>query len=204
MGRKPLNKARIKDPEIQAEWVATLSPFFFNGDLSKATTQEIADRLNVSKATLYKHFSSKQEILEQVVSTRIERIHQFIQTLKAHDMPFRDRLDQSLELVLEALAGISNQFLLDLKNWHSELWTLVEQLQQQIIEDLKVFYQEGKSSGILNDLNPHLLALTDFVVIRHYSDPQFLIENQISMEQALRGYFQLKKEGLFKFVNPHE
>ena len=63
MGRKPLNKARKKDPETQANWVAILSPHFLHGRLSKSTMQEIADILSVSKATLYKHFSFFKEVI---------------------------------------------------------------------------------------------------------------------------------------------
>ncbi|MEM6723310.1 MAG: TetR/AcrR family transcriptional regulator [Bacteroidota bacterium] len=198
MGRKPLNKARKKDPETQANWVAMLSPHFLDGSLSKATIQEIADILSVSKATLYKHFSSKQEILEAVVSTRVEKIIQCSQVLQKKEIPYRDRLEESVSMIIESLAGISNQFLFDLKNWHPNLWMMVEQLHQAVITDLEVFYQEGKKSGILNDLDTRLLALTDLVFIRNFSDPQFLMDNQLNLESAISGYFKLKKEGLFK------
>ncbi|MEO1437161.1 MAG: TetR/AcrR family transcriptional regulator [Bacteroidota bacterium] len=198
MGRKPLNKARKKDPDTQAQWVAILSPYFLDGRLSKATIQEIADILSVSKATLYKHFSSKQEILEAVVSTRLELIIQCSKVLQETAIPYRERLEESVGMIIESLAGISNQFLFDLKNWHPNLWNLVEQLHQTVITDLEAFYQEGKKAGILNDLDTRLLAITDLVFIRNFSDPQFLIDNQLNLESAISGYFKLKKEGLFK------
>src|SRR3970040_383672 len=51
---------------------------FITEGFYKTTMDEIAKDLQISKKTIYKHFESKEDLLEAVCDSRIEMIHRFM------------------------------------------------------------------------------------------------------------------------------
>ncbi len=198
MGRKPTNKKRTDNPEIRAKWIKQLSPKYLDGSLIKSTTSDIAKELNVSKATLYKYFESRKQILEAVVDFKIQEVAEFEEALFDQSIPYEQRYFQAVQVGSVHLAGISNNFLLDLKDWYPELWKKVFQFMFYATDKMREFYEQGIQQGILNDFDPKLLALTDRVFITALSDPQFLIDNELSLHHAINDYFLIKSKGIFK------
>lgn len=201
MGRKPVEKKRIHDPEVRKQWIEKLMPIYMKNGLKKFTMDEISDKLGVSKATIYKHFSSRMEILETVVNTKIEEISAFEVFTMDENIPYMTRYQNAIKNASLRLAGISNQFLLDLKELYPELWERMMSLQFFAAERAKAFYQEGVNKGYLRDFDPSWLALTDRIFLGGLSNPQFLIEHDMTLQTALDNYFRLKGEGIFKKNN---
>ncbi len=198
MGRKPIEKKRIHDPEIRAQWIEKLMPIYMKNGLKRFTMDEVADKLGVSKATVYKHFASRMEILEAVVTTKITEISAFEDYTSDEEIPYMTRYQKSIKNASLRLAGISNQFLLDLKELYPELWERLISLQFFAAERAKAFYQEGIDKGYLNDFDPAWLAITDKIFLVGLSNPQFLIENNMTLQAAVDNYFRLKSVGIFK------
>ena len=65
MGRKPVDKERIDDPELKSAWIKQLSPIYLRNGLTRFTMDDIASKLSISKATLYKYYASREEILDE-------------------------------------------------------------------------------------------------------------------------------------------
>jgi AcrR family transcriptional regulator len=204
MGRKPVEKKRLSDPSIRAEWIAKLMPIYMKSGLKKFTMNEISTELGVSKATVYKHFSSQTEILEEVVRTKITEIAAFEEFVEDQNIPYMTRYHNSIKSASLHLAGISNQFLLDLRELYPDMWERVMSLQYFAAERAKAFYQEGIDKGFLNDFDPNWLAITDKIFIIGLSNPQFLIDNDLTLQKAVDNYFKLKRQGIFKKGNQNE
>jgi len=204
MGRKPVEKKRIHDPEVREEWIKKLMPIYMKNGLKKFTMDEISDKLGVSKATIYKHFSSRMEILEAVVTTKIIEISAYEDFTMDQDVPYLTRYQKSVKNASLRLAGISNQFLFDLRELYPELWGRIISLQTFAAERAKAFYQEGIDKGYLNDFDPAWLAITDRIFLVGLSDPQFLIDHDMTLQSAVDNYFKLKSNGIFKKKNEAE
>lgn len=204
MGRKPVEKKRINDPSIRAKWIAELTPIYMKNGLKKFTMSEISKVLGVSKATVYKHFTSQTEILEEVVRTKIMEIAAFEEFVENENVPYMTRYHNSIKNASLQLAGISNQFLLDLRELYPDMWEKVMSLQYFAAERAKAFYQEGIDKGFLNDFDPTWLAITDKIFIIGLSNPQFLIDNNLTLQKAVDNYFKLKRQGIFKKENQNE
>src|SRR5690606_37205995 len=81
------------------------------------------------------------------------------------------------------LAEMSNQFLLDTKQLYPDLWDKMRSFQDRALFVAEEFYKKGIEAGIMNDINPRLLALTDKMFIRYVSDEKFLDEYDISLKE---------------------
>lgn len=198
MGRKPVQKKRVDDPELKVQWVQTLSQIYLQNGLLKFTMDEIAGKIGVSKATLYKYYRSKEDILEDVVRYKIQEIELFEASLKDDEITFTERYFEVIKQASIMLAEISNRFLAEAKLKHPDLWDKVRRFQDRALEVAERFYQKGIEANILRDINPKILALTDKMFIRSVADDYFLQEHNISVREAFDAYFLMKSKGIFR------
>jgi len=198
MGRKPLDKERVNDPYVKEIWVKELATLYLQYGLEKFTMDKIAKKLNISKATLYKYFSSKDEIIDAVVQYKIQEIITFEDLLVDDNIDFSERFFEIIKTASIMLAEISGQFLHDTKIKHPELFIKMDAFSDRALYAAEKFYQQGIEIGVLNDIDPKILALTDKMFIQAVSNPKFLQEHHISVKEAFDNYFLMKSKGIFK------
>ncbi|CAN5356331.1 TetR/AcrR family transcriptional regulator [soil metagenome] len=198
VGRKPVSKERREDPQQKEAWARVLLPIYIKNGLQKFSMDEVAKQLSISKATLYKHFKSREEIIETALIVKLNDIGSFKEMLFDESQPYLDRYFNSIHLFFAEISGISNEFLLDLKKLYPEIWKRVEFFREYAATMLKAFYQKGIEIGVFNDVDPTILVLNDKMFFDAISDPEFLIQNGLSLQKAFRDYFTLRTQGLFK------
>jgi AcrR family transcriptional regulator len=198
MGRKPVDKNRIDDPELKADWIKQLAPIYLRNGLTRFTMDDIASKLGISKATLYKYYSSREEILDDVVQRRIDEIEALEVDLTDDKIAFTLRYFDIIKQASIMLAEMSNQFLADTRQLYPELWEKMRAFQDRALFVAEEFYKKGIEAGIMNDISPRLLALTDKMFIRSMADDRFLDDYNISLQEAFDGFFEMKSHGIFK------
>lgn len=80
--------------------LATAAELFAQRGFSSASLQDVADRLGITKAALYYHFDSKDEILLTVLRPYLEAADEFLDRHSADQDPHR-LLTEYLDLLLE-------------------------------------------------------------------------------------------------------
>lgn len=198
MGRKALDKERKNDPQKKAEWAVQLIPFFQQRGLRGVTIDDIAAELNKSKATVYKYFGSREEIIATTIAIKLEEIQKFEAYLWNKDLPYLERYKKAVQYLSEHIGDISNLFLADLKHELPNLWILVDEFRKYTIEVLKKYYQEGIDNGTFNDIHPSLMVAGDQFFVNILSDPDFLIGHQLTIKEAFDEYFRMKFYGIMK------
>ncbi len=198
MGRKALNKKRYINPEKQMEWGKQLIPQLQKSGLKDVTMDEVARMLNVSKATVYKYFKSREEIISLCVALKLDEIRYFNDLLTDKKIPYLDRYFKSIEHLTIHIADVSNIFLLDLKQYYPETWLTVMGFIDFALETIKDYYSEGIREGVLEDAAPALMVMSDRFFFQALSDPDFLISHQLTLKDAFRQYFRLKFFGIVK------
>ena len=200
MGRKPIDKVRIDNPELREDWVRQVAPHFFMKGLDAFNMNEISLILDVSKATLYKHYATHVEVLEEMVDMRVAQVAEFDMMLFAVNTDYWQRYRNAILYVCDKLADISATFLGDLQKTFPYLWERMITLQNYMTERLEAFYQQGVREGIIGDYDPRFLAISDRQFIAQVCEPSFLKQNDLSLQSAINAYFQIKLKGIFKTV----
>jgi AcrR family transcriptional regulator len=160
---------------------------------------DIAKNMAVSRATMYKHFSSKEEVIEGVVRIFIDYLEKLEDRTKEDDEKmfaiwFQKLFEQSVNLV----GKITDVFLKDLQAAYPDLYDALKSTLNKREKMTFEFYQDGKNKGIFNLINEKFILLQDNILLREIIDTKFLLYNQMSIEQALYDYYQFKKIQLFK------
>ncbi|CAM4294739.1 AcrR family transcriptional regulator [Paenibacillus endophyticus] len=160
---------------------------------------DIAKHMFVSRATMYKYFSSKEEVIEGVVRIFIDYLEKMEDRTKEDDEKwfgiwFQKLFEQSVNLV----GKITDVFLKDLQSVYPDLYDNLKSVLNKREKMTLEFYQEGKEKGIFNMINEKFILLQDDMLLREIIDAKYLLFNQMSIEQVLSDYYQLKKIQLFK------
>jgi AcrR family transcriptional regulator len=121
---------------------------FFKYGYSKATADEIAREAGVSKRTMYKYFSGKSQILENLIDMKIDFLHQQLQQILNSDFDFPEKLKRTVSAVTEALQELSRDFLDEIRKSVPEIWQKISDYKKELVEKYytKILI-EGKKSG---------------------------------------------------------
>ncbi|OBZ18458.1 TetR family transcriptional regulator [Bacillus sp. FJAT-27264] len=165
---------------------------------------DIAKHMDVSRATMYKYFSSKEEVIAGVVQVFVDYIERLADRNPEDDersfgIWFQKLFDQTVALV----GKITDIFLKDLQTIYPELYDQLRAVLSRREQQALIFYREGKEKGIFNPINERLILLQDDLLLREIINVKYLLQNQISIEQVLYDYYNLKKIQLFKADKIH-
>ena len=198
MGRRSIEKERIRDPRKRKAWIDRIAPVFLEKGFTQYNMDELSKELGCSKATLYKHFESHKEIVSILLSEKIMNLQLFQQILHEDRESYEDRYKRAVTYVSTELADVSNVFLSQLKTVYPDIWSLVDQFKQMAIGVLKEFYTKGIQAEVFHPLNPEMMALSDELFFDVLTDPQFLQSKGMTLKGAFDDYFEMRFNGILR------
>ncbi|WLR50809.1 TetR/AcrR family transcriptional regulator [Bacillus tianshenii] len=160
--------------------------------------QEMARIMNVSKATLYNYFSSKEDIIQEVANHYLDYIQEIDQMVLNDDLSFTYRFQKLFQQGVLSTIYASEAFLNDLKASFPQQYEEMMVARKKRLESIKTFYKKGMDEGIFHSLNASLIIMQDEVTFRRLVDPNFLTEEGLSIQQALYDYYKVKKVQLLQ------
>jgi AcrR family transcriptional regulator len=175
--------------------MAKLLPHVRKHGFKALTMDEISKIMGVSRATLYKYFSTKEEIIEFIVETFIVYILDIIGDTDANQVGarFQQIFGQSV-LLMEYITDI---FLMELESNNSVRYERLKNALIQREQQITKFYNDGIREGIFNDVSGKILIAQD-EILRTILDVRYLLENNLTVEKVLWDYYNIKKYQLFK------
>lgn len=179
-------------------YINKIKPIIRKTSFSQLKIDEIAKYMDISKATLYKRFSSKDEIIQAVVEDYINYLLEGDLDNQNEGISYAERFQKTFIHSLKCVTYISDVFLQDLKESYPHLWDQLVVAQQNRNHNLQVFFESGMQQGVFNQINAQLFMVQDEVVLRRIMDQSFCIQYDITLKQALIDFYNLKKYQLFK------
>lgn len=196
MGRKAGNKEVLDRPEIKNQWALELMPHFQKRGIKGFSMDKVAKVLDKSKATVYKYFRTREEILELIVSHKIQRISTFQVVLNDSTLSFETRYFEAVSILSESIGDISTTFLMDLRKYHPNLWDQIESFRDYAIEILSKFYRLGIEEEKIRSTDLSILKLADELFFSALLSPDFLSTSKLTLQEAFAQYFELKWRGM--------
>ncbi|WML57839.1 TetR/AcrR family transcriptional regulator [Neobacillus sp. PS2-9] len=154
--------------------------------------QEIAQLMNMSRASLYNYFSSKEDILMELNDFCISYIYEAGQMISNTELSYSQRLQKVFEHAVLSAAFSSEIFLKDLQISCMSLYEKKKQARKEQMATIHTFYQNGMEAGFFNELNPTLLMMQDETVLNKLINTSFLMDEELTLERALYDYFLAK------------
>ena len=152
--------------------------------------------MDISKATFYKYFKDKNDVINSFVEKYIENSINFNEC-NSISLLNKDLYFIIFQKILYHFTVGSQIFLNDIKELYTDLW---EKIQLSIFkrnENIVKIYQNSIEAKILENVNPHLLVLQDEVFFSQITQNNFLVTRNLTIQQAIEDYFYLRINQLF-------
>jgi AcrR family transcriptional regulator len=126
-----------------------------------ASMQDIADAVNLQKASLYHHFSSKQEILLTLLDQALDMLIEQVSAVLAQDIPSDEKLCRAMRVYLGSLdehAALTSVLLLEHRSLDPEYHERHIPRRDRFERLWRDLIKEGVESGVFHDTNPAMTA----------------------------------------------
>ena len=195
------NKKRRLDTEERKDQILQIATnIFYRDGYEKASLREIAERIRFTKAAIYHHFKSKEEILFNVIS---HHSGQLISELKEISQKEGDPVEQLREMLAKSIFSLeenkaSAKILMEDRHFlNKKHEAIINHQRQGIFEIYMNKLKEIRSVGRLNDVN---IAIATFSLAGaitfpyHWYDP----EGEPSIEELVDNTVKIMFYGLVR------
>jgi AcrR family transcriptional regulator len=193
-------------------------PYVQKQGFSLLKMDDAAKFMDISKATMYKYFASKDEIIECLVekcvnytaNLELEEAPQKLTPAQlsrpSHEdlMHYGETFAKAFKLSIKMAFYLSDVFLQDLNTAYPDLSVTLSQAVERGQKKLIAYLDRGMELGVFHRLNSGILLIQLDVVLRKLLDPKLLMLHNMTLKQALLDFYQAIKHQIFKEEWIHE
>lgn len=146
--------------EQKKESVRQAAAYLFSAsDFDKVTMREIADRAHVSHVTIFKYFTSKQDLTLDVIGWFLEQEYKELEIIVKAKRPYLERLRDIMSFKRKVL-DMTDLDLVRIAGGSSTLTEKMTHYQARKSELYNNFFQEGKEKGYVRpEASAHALVM---------------------------------------------
>ncbi len=163
-----------------------------------ASMQDIAEAVNLQKASLYHHVSSKQEILVELLDQALDLLNERVSAVLAQNIPVDDKLRQAMRIYLGSLAehaDLAAVLLLEHRSLDPEYHDRHIPRRDRFERLWRDLIQEGVESGVFHDPDPSMTARA-LLGVMNWTITWYRPEGSSSIEQISDHFAALFLDGL--------
>jgi TetR/AcrR family transcriptional repressor of mexJK operon len=179
--------------------VQSAQPLFAQFGLRKVTTDDIARKAHVSKATVYKYFKNKSDIFDRVIEDEAADLLTAMETAVAGHDSAVDKLRAHLTVHLQKVREFANFFRVTQDSW-ADYWPHVARIRRAFLnreqELVAKILRGGVKSGELKVRNTQHAALALILSISSVEFQWHLDEGLISLPKLIDLMIEMMVEGL--------
>ncbi|MEN6414580.1 MAG: TetR/AcrR family transcriptional regulator [Veillonellales bacterium] len=153
----------------------------------KFTMSNLARRLSLSKTSLYEHFSSKNELVHDILATAIHDVEE--QADKIYNNPGlspAEKFQALLKVSPQVFGSINNNSLYDdLRHYYPNEWQLVSDFRDEHLNRLTSLVVQSIETHSLRPINVSVLKQIITSVTNDLFNYRFLEESNLTYADAL-------------------
>lgn len=188
-----------RDSALRARIVAAGNDLFLIRGFVRVTADEIARRLGISKATLYKSFPSKEEILRAVVRDILNEIAASVEGILADGrLSFVEKLVALFSFVGGRISRFGPLLIRDIQKSAPRIWKEIDEFRRdKILKNFKVILDSGRKEGLFRgDVDPDLLLQMFTYLIGEFVNPEAVLRSGRPPAEAFESIIKVFFQGI--------
>ncbi len=171
---------------------------FLAHGFSKVTMDELGRQLGMSKKTMYRHFRTKDELVDAVIQSQIARIGGAVGGILRSRDDFVTKMYTLWNTLGRIVSGIGEQFREDIRRSRPDLWKRIEEARRTLIlGNLSRMIDEGIQRGLVrSDVHKDAMVLIYLSAVQGIVCPRVLAEYPFSVEDAFRAIMTVYLDGI--------
>ena len=194
-----------QDYAVRRRILTTARNIFFRFGYSKATMDELAIELHMSKKTLYQFFKSKQLLLESVIYDFFQEFHDKInQIIKdKNNNSGLGVLKKFMSLVQLQISQFNIYAFEDIRKNNPEAWQIINRLREKMINnELRELLKQGKREGtVRKDIDLDIIVLVILNTVQYIAIPEVISKFSYSTEEVIEMIARIVMSGISKSEN---
>ena len=169
----------------------------FNEKGLKFTMDDIAERLKISKKTLYKVFDDKEALFLTMVDYMFDTIKESEQEVVADEtLSTVDKIHKILGVLPEGYKDVDLRQLYLLKDKYPKIYKQVELRLETGWETTRELIEQGIAEGCIQPIRIPILKMMLEAAVEQFFQRDILIQNKISYQDALSEVVDILMEGI--------
>lgn len=177
----------------------TALDLFSTYGVDKVNMDEIAEKANVSKVTIYKYFGSKEALYAEVIQLFVEQSFAATEDILNSDIDFLEKFKLVLQIKQTPIQIASMERLFEVWEEDGQTGDLSQTIQSRTRAIMYKFYEEGIEQGHINKEMPFETLYLYSEVFRHGMRAMLSADERIFDDQDLLN--QLYDVYFFGFIN---
>jgi AcrR family transcriptional regulator len=156
-----------------------IETLFLKYGIKSLTMDDVAADLGISKKTLYQWFSSKDDLVIQVLNHHISREKSQCLALAGNAANAIEEILVLLETNSQEVSQMKTNVVYDLQKYHREAWEVVRKYQQDFVyKIIKQNIVRGRHEGLYReDFDLDIITKLHLATMFHLFDPELFSDN---------------------------
>jgi len=162
------------------------------------TVENLSRRLGVSKKTIYKTVTSKEDLIEKIVNYTLSKIkNRILITIAEEPNPVKQFIAIG-ELLSNFLSHVQDNRILELKIKYPKVWQLIEDFRFERREQFfNILFLAEKQGLIKPDFDIDIVVTLFMQLLNSVFQPEFFVQNNLIIPNTIRLFFKIISEGIF-------
>lgn len=170
---------------------------FRKNGLHRTTMDEIASYLQISKKTIYKHFSSKDDLIDKISDYWLEKSTITVKEIIESKDDVITKIITLLERHFCDIALISDKWISDLQIHFPKVWNKIDKFRdEKIFEYAKKLLKQGLKEKYFNNIPFDFIITSHIASVKACMNPDYLIKNNVTMNEGMRYLYDLQFKGI--------
>lgn len=185
------------DYETKKRILSLMRDRMLQAGYSKVTLDELTDELGISKKTLYKYFSGKDDLAMQAIRLMFSEIEAGFNAIHASSKPFTEKLRGIMLFMREHVGKISAVAIQDMRKHAPQLWKEIERLRRdRILSNLETMILHAREEGVLRpEVDERMLVKILLASVEAVANPQTQDELSLPLHEIIHSMFRILFEG---------
>ncbi len=163
----------------------------------KIILDEITVDLAISKKTIYKEFSTKEELLNFVFLGELTKAYQKLVMLVQEKSPMLDKVEKLANIVANYILLFNEESLQKLKKEFPDIWKkIVSFRMSKFLPLINLIINHSKKHKIINNISNELIIKLFNNSLTTATDKSFLIHNNLTQESVFKTIFNILLNGM--------
>ena len=163
--------------DLKEEILIRSEQLFMKVGIKSVTMDDVSRELGISKKTLYQHFENKDQLVDEVVKTHVERERTCTDEICEGA---KDALEEMVRIgvfLASTIEDVSQSTLFDLQKYHFKTWKILmskqdEHIINSIVRNMKKGIGEGHYRKDVNlEVIARIYAKATYMVVDEMSNP---------------------------------
>lgn len=165
---------------------------FLKNGFYKITMDELAKGLRISKKTIYKHFPSKDDLINCVISDFQKNIKEKVDEIIFQEINAIIKMKSLSKFFAELSLRVTEKLLFDLQTYRPDLWILIDNFRSKVMFDVwSRILNQGKDEEYIIDIPNDIVITIILSSLRGIINPEFLLNHSYSMQHAFNTTFDI-------------